>query len=478
MVRNLSSHYLVSIMAHSRKRSSKKNSRSLRLESLERRNLLAGDVFHNYLSPSDVNNDNQVSAVDALTVINHLNHLNHLRRTEASGEGEQVGSSAFADVNDDGRTSAIDALMAINQLNREARSLVATGGELEARITGASGERAKVQFENEYGGIKLEVKIQNALPGESYDVIVGSSVVATLVTNSRGRASLETFLTGAEADTLAAANAGTSVSISGIGASVFGGEQSDDDNHGEHNDHDNDVDGHEDSDHDGSDGHDDIDHGSSSDTNSNESDSDDGLNISGNSDSSGDSDDSSGDVVSGSSSVESNGNDTGSNDSDSIDDVDHGLNGSSDSDDGAGHVNDDASGDFHSDNDDVPVTPSVPGTAYGEWKARLTGTGSGKAEFEIERGEMEFEVEVQGFAANSTYPVSVGGVVIGQLRTNSRGKGELKFEIGDDDHRPFPANFPTITAGTSVSVGDQVSGVFAAKINDHDRDDHDDDHDD
>lgn len=366
MVRNLSSLYLVSIMAQSRKRSPKKHGRGLRLESLERRNLLAGDVFHNYLSPGDVNNDNQVSAIDALTVINHL------RRTEASGEGEQVGSSAFADVNDDGRTTAIDALMVINQLNRNAGSLVATGDELEARISGASGERAKVEIENEHGGLKLEVKIQNALPGESYDVTIGSSVVATLVTNSRGRASLETFLTGAAADTAAAVNAGTSVSISGIGASVFAGEHSGVDDHADH-----------------------------------------------------------------------------SSDSDS-----------------------------DSDNDDGPVTPAVSGTTYGEWKARLTGTGSGKAEFEIERGEMEFEVEVQGFAANSTYPVSVGGVVIGQLRTNSRGKGELEFEVGDDDHRPFPANFPTITAGTSVSVGDRVSGVFAAKTNDHDDDDHDDHHDD
>lgn len=467
-------------MAHSRKRSSKKNSRSLRLESLERRNLLAGDVFHNYLSPSDVNNDNQVSALDALTVINRLNHLESV---DASKEGEQIDSSAFADVNDDGRTTAIDALMIINQLNLDSSSIASSGQELEARFFGASGERAKVEIENEYGGLKLEVKIQNALPGESYDVTVGSSVVATLFTNPRGRASLETFLTGAAADAVAAANAGTSVSISGIGTSVFAGEQSDGDDHNEHGDsdsHDNDQ---EDADsHDGE-----LDHVSSSDTGNNGSDSDDGLNNTGSSNSSNDSDDSTGDADSGSSSVESSGSDidsnyADSNDNHSIDDVDHGLNSSSDSDDGPGHEYDDASGDSVSDNDDGPLTPSVAGTTYGEWKARLTGTGAGKAEFDIERGEMEFEVEVQGFAANSTYPVSVGGVVIGQLRTNSRGKGELKFEIGDDEYRPFPANFPTISAGTSVSVGDRVSGVFSAKLNDHDEDGRDDrndnDHDD
>ncbi len=533
-------------MAHSRKRSSKKNSRSLRLESLERRNLLAGDVFHNYLSPSDVNNDNQVSALDALTVINRLNRL---ETVDASGEGEQIESSAFADVNDDGRTTAIDALMIINQLNLDSGSIDSSGQELKARLSGISGERAKVEVENKGGGLKLEVKIHNALPGESYDVTVGNSIVATLVTNARGLASLETFLTGAAAD--AAANAGTSVGISGIGAGVFGGEQSDDDSHGEHNDNDS-----HDNDEDRGDGHDDdIDDGPWSETDSNDSDSDDSLNNSGESDSSYDIVDSSDDVGVGTSSFDSIESDTESNDSDSIDDVDHDLDNSSDSDsdNGPSHVNDDASEDSDSDNDGGSLTPSVPGTtygvssdndngfgdstddnnqshdddlfdddsrigddfddsqdhdsshdsddlgsgnddnnlsddsgsdvgsssddvlviagsttqAYGKWKTYLNGNGTAEIEFEKERGETEFEVEVRGLAPNASFAVTIGGVPVGQVHTDSRGRGKLKYKISDDHYHVFPADFPVIEAGVTIQIGTHLSGAFGSARSGH-----------
>jgi len=333
------------------------------MESLERKNLLAGDGFHNYLTPGDVNNDSPVSALDALTVINHLN------RSAASGE------------------------------------------ELQARLTGPSGERAKVELEDEHGLLKLEVKIQNALPGESYDVAIGGSVVATLVTDSRSRASLET---SGLSTTIVATAAGDTVSINGIGTATFVGEGSD-------HDHDSDEGN-----------HDDFGDGLDSNDDSSSNDSDD---LQGN---------------------------------DSIDDRSNHDGIDSDHDDG--NVSD-------NDNDHSPLTPIVGGSQYAQWQARLTGVGSGKAEFEIERGEMEFEVEVRGLTANTSYPVSIAGVVVGQLRTNSRGKGELEYEVGDDDHRPFPTGFPAIAAGTSVSVGDQMRGVFAVKLNDHDDSHHDDDDD-
>ncbi|WP_146439780.1 midas domain-containing protein [Crateriforma conspicua] len=123
----------------------------------------------------------------------------------------------------------------------------------------------------------------------------------------------------------------------------------------------------------------------------------------------------------------------------------------------------------------VPVTPVVTPQQYGEWSGILSGTGYGKVEFERERGETEFEVEIRGVAANSSYPVTVGGVVVGQLVTNSRGQGKLKFEVGDDHYRPFLADFPMITAGVGVQVGDVLSGVFGQYFGDDD-DDH--DHDD
>ncbi len=50
-----------------------KTRRRLRAESLETRQLLAANIFHNELMPEDVNEDGQISALDALTVINEMN---------------------------------------------------------------------------------------------------------------------------------------------------------------------------------------------------------------------------------------------------------------------------------------------------------------------------------------------------------------------------------------------------------------------
>lgn len=95
-------------------------------------------------------------------------------------------------------------------------------------------------------------------------------------------------------------------------------------------------------------------------------------------------------------------------------------------------------------------------------RANLSGSGVGKAEFESKRGKLEFEVKVSGLSANSVYPVTVDGVIVGQLRTNSRGKGELKFESRKNNRPAFPADFPAITNASTIRVGDMTSGAFAA----------------
>jgi hypothetical protein len=47
--------------------------RILRTENLEKRNLLAGNIFHNDSIPEDVNDDGRVSSMDALAIVNRLN---------------------------------------------------------------------------------------------------------------------------------------------------------------------------------------------------------------------------------------------------------------------------------------------------------------------------------------------------------------------------------------------------------------------
>ncbi len=88
--------------------------RNLRLESLETRQLLAGDLAHNFLIAEDVNEDFMVSPVDVLLIINKMNGVN--------SEGEQADSIAMLDVNADGILSAVDALRVINRLNAEGES--------------------------------------------------------------------------------------------------------------------------------------------------------------------------------------------------------------------------------------------------------------------------------------------------------------------------------------------------------------------
>lgn len=93
--------------------------RSLRLETLEGRQLLtaAPTPVHNALIAEDTNLDFRVSAMDALLVVNHLN------ARSAAGEGELTSlsqsDSRYLDVNNDSRVSALDALQVINRLNGE-----------------------------------------------------------------------------------------------------------------------------------------------------------------------------------------------------------------------------------------------------------------------------------------------------------------------------------------------------------------------
>ncbi|MFK8115628.1 MAG: dockerin type I domain-containing protein, partial [Rubripirellula sp.] len=104
----------------SAKRETRKRSathRRLKAETLEKRQLLAANIFHNELMPEDVNEDGAVSALDALTIINQMNR--QARRTEAvaeDGNDQQRGRGRMTDVNNDGLDTAIDALMVINRL--------------------------------------------------------------------------------------------------------------------------------------------------------------------------------------------------------------------------------------------------------------------------------------------------------------------------------------------------------------------------
>lgn len=106
---------------------------------------------------------------------------------------------------------------------------------------------------------------------------------------------------------------------------------------------------------------------------------------------------------------------------------------------------------------------------------RVNGSlASGKGEFEIEqehnRLEIEFEVEIEDAVPSASYDISVDGKLVGSLTMNIEGDGKLKLSSHPDDldELPLPENFPTVTEGSRISVADEqgnviLEGTFAIK---------------
>lgn len=117
------------------------------------------------------------------------------------------------------------------------------------------------------------------------------------------------------------------------------------------------------------------------------------------------------------------------------------------------------------DDDHSEYHPSFPGGYYHpEYVAVMPGV---EAEYEYKHaayGGREFEVEATFLAANTAYQVYVNNTFVGYLLTNGEGEGKLKY---DDRLGNFPANFPAIGVGTTItiSVGNSVvrSGTFVQK---------------
>lgn len=101
----------------SKKRARQRIGQNLQIESLEQRQLLAGDVgqlaHHNPWYATDVNNDLLVTPMDALVIVNAINRTGGGDLADVTPE-----PGKFYDVSGDNNLSAIDALLVINSLNR------------------------------------------------------------------------------------------------------------------------------------------------------------------------------------------------------------------------------------------------------------------------------------------------------------------------------------------------------------------------
>jgi len=93
-------------------------------------------------------------------------------------------------------------------------------------------------------------------------------------------------------------------------------------------------------------------------------------------------------------------------------------------------------------------------------------TGQSEFESETEHGMIisVFKVNVSNAAPNTTLNVKVDGVAIGSIVVDATGRGSLMLATTPlaGSSLPIPANFPALHAGSTITVGDVVTGTFAA----------------
>jgi hypothetical protein len=81
-------------------------------------------------------------------------------------------------------------------------------------------------------------------------------------------------------------------------------------------------------------------------------------------------------------------------------------------------------------------------------------------ELESLNGETELKIRVDNAPAFKTLGVSLNDIALGQLVTDSRGRGQLVLSRGDDnrDHLPLPDSIQSLSREMEIVIGDIVRG--------------------
>lgn len=70
--------------------------------------------------------------------------------------------------------------------------------------------------------------------------------------------------------------------------------------------------------------------------------------------------------------------------------------------------------------------------------------------------DRRFDVQIENAVPGTAYPITINGAVVGTLTANTLGRAELEFRLNpsadDTDDQPFPAGFPSLVVGDTVSV--------------------------
>lgn len=79
--------------------------------------------------------------------------------------------------------------------------------------------------------------------------------------------------------------------------------------------------------------------------------------------------------------------------------------------------------------------------------------------------QREFEVEIEDAAPGAPLDVMVDGVLVGQITTDGSGRAELDLSSHPDDadELPLPADFPELSAGSTVTIVDRATGTTIAE---------------
>jgi hypothetical protein len=91
-----------------------------------------------------------------------------------------------------------------------------------------------------------------------------------------------------------------------------------------------------------------------------------------------------------------------------------------------------------------------------------------ESEYEVENEgsltKREFELKVYNLTPDTDYAIAIGGTTAGTLRTNALGTAAWRYsDRSKVGYVAFPASFPQIADGTTVTVGQAVSGAYAAQ---------------
>jgi VCBS repeat-containing protein len=110
----------------------------------------------------------------------------------------------------------------------------------------------------------------------------------------------------------------------------------------------------------------------------------------------------------------------------------------------------------------IAANPNQPIVQSSAIKDSVTGARV-RAELEIDGGQTELQIRIDNAPTSTAFPVTLNDIALGQIMTDSRGRGTLVLGQGDDNgqHLPLPQGFTTLSPDMELIIGDLVRGQLS-----------------